>query len=336
MSVSDFLKNISDTCENFIDENFSFLSGETGQAEKTAVVVGEQHAKDENPKTADMQSLGDKQDDKYDKDTMPLFLHKDDKAAMEALNAIPGFTLAFKEFIKIWDERQFRITNLSSCIRLGEDQLPEYYHMLQDICRRMKIDVPELYLQLDSDVNAYTYGDTNPFIVINSELLKAVPKELVPAIIAHECGHIVCHHTLYTTMTNAFLRGMYFAGNFSSLASLVTFPMKVALCYWSRCSEFSADRAAAVYGRGSDAMTDVCMCLAGWDKEIGAKPNKEAFMRQASEYQELVKNSKWDKVLEFYALLGMDHPFTAVRAYEIDQWCKTEEFQKALAQYQEA
>ena len=47
----------------------------------------------------------------------------------------------------------------------------------------------------------------------------------------------------------------------------------------------------------------------------------------------MIETSKWDKTLEFFALLKSTHPFTAVRAYEVDEWVKTEDFQKAMEQY---
>lgn len=77
--------------------------------------------------------------------------------------------------------------------------MPEIYNMLSPICEKLGIDIPEIYLELDVVPNAYTYGDTKPFIVITSGLLETMPMELLPTVIAHECGHIACHHTLYTT-----------------------------------------------------------------------------------------------------------------------------------------
>lgn len=111
--------------------------------------------------------------------------------------------------------------------------------MLPPICEKLGIDVPELYLQLNVNPNAYTYGDTEPFIVITSGLLETVPDELIPTILAHECGHIACHHTLYTTMGNLILNG----ANILGLNELASIPIQVAFHYWMRCSEFSAVRA---------------------------------------------------------------------------------------------
>ena len=79
-------------------------------------------------------------------------------------------------------------------MRISEKQLPKYYHMLPPICEKLGIEVPELYLTMDGSPNAYTAGDTKPFIVMTTGLLKSLPEELIPTVLAHECGHIACHH----------------------------------------------------------------------------------------------------------------------------------------------
>ena len=129
-----------------------------------------------------------------------LFLHDSDRAALDALKAIPGFHQLMKAFMKVWSEQQFKLINMSTNLRLGEDQMPEIYHLLPPICEKLGIEEPELYVELDVRPNAYTYGDTKPFIVLTSGLFETIPAELIPTVIAHECGHIACHHTLYTTM----------------------------------------------------------------------------------------------------------------------------------------
>lgn len=104
--------------------------------------------------------------------TESIFLHESDKAALKALKSIPGFTTVFKAFMNVWSERQFRIQNMSSKIKLSEEQMPKYYNMLSPICEKLNIDIPELYLELNVIPNAYTYGDTKPFITITSGLLE--------------------------------------------------------------------------------------------------------------------------------------------------------------------
>ncbi len=53
---------------------------------------------------------------------------------MTALKAIPGFTQVTKAFMKVWDEQQFKLENMSTNLRLSEKQMPKYYSMLPPIC----------------------------------------------------------------------------------------------------------------------------------------------------------------------------------------------------------
>ncbi len=254
-----------------------------------------------------------------------LYVHDSDKAALAALKAIPGFSQVTKAFMKIWNEKQFKILNMSTNLKLGENQMKKYYDMLPPICEKLGIDVPELYVELDVYPNAYTYGDTKPFIVLTSGLFETIPEELIPTVIAHECGHIACHHTLYTTMGRALLSGVSsFVGG---LGSIALYPIQLAFAYWMRCSEFSADRAAAICDGNADKVVEMCMRFAGCDKDIIAESSVESFMEQAKEYKEIVDNSAWNKTLEFILFKDRSHPLNAVRAYEGREWANSERFQ---------
>lgn len=257
-----------------------------------------------------------------------LYLHDSDKAAMAALKAIPGFSQVMKAFMKIWSEQQLRLINMSTNLRLNEKQMAKYYNMLPPICAKLGIDVPELFVELDVHPNAYTYGDTKPFIVITSGLFETLPDELIPTVLAHECGHIACHHILYTTMGRAILNGA--SAFVSGLGNIALYPIQLAFAYWMRCSEFSADRAAIICDGSAEKSTEVMMRFAGYDKDIMADANVEAFMEQALEYKNLVDNNAWNKTLEFILFQNYDHPLNAIRAYEGREWEKTERYKNIL------
>lgn len=257
-----------------------------------------------------------------------LYIHDSDKAAMTALKAIPGFSQVMKAFMKIWSEQQLRLVNMSTNLQLNEKQMAKYYNMLPPICEKLGIEVPDLFVELDVHPNAYTYGDTKPFIVITSGLFETLPDELIPTVLAHECGHIACHHTLYTTMGRTILSG---ASTFiSGLGNIALYPIQLAFAYWMRCSEFSADRAAIICDGSAEKSTEVMMRFAGYDKDIMAEANVEAFMEQALEYKELVNNNAWNKTLEFILFQNYDHPLNAVRAYEGREWEQSERYKNIL------
>jgi len=254
-----------------------------------------------------------------------IFIHESDRAALAALKAIPGFTQLMQAFMKVWNEKQFKITNMSSFMKIGETQMKKYYDMLPPICEKLGIDVPELYVKLDPVPNAYTAGDNTPFIVMTSGLLETVPEELIPTVLAHECGHIACHHVLYSTMGRLILSG---AMGFLGVGNLISIPIQMAFAYWLRCSEYSADRAAVVCDGTANKMVDLCMCFAGATKNINAEPDRVAFMDQALEYKEMMSTSMWNKTLEFLMYSHVDHPLAAVRAYEANAWATSEDFAK--------
>ena len=41
-----------------------------------------------------------------------VFIHESDRAALKALKAIPGFSQFLKAFMGIWNEKQYKITNM--------------------------------------------------------------------------------------------------------------------------------------------------------------------------------------------------------------------------------
>ena len=257
-----------------------------------------------------------------------FFIHDLDKSALQALKAIPGFTQLLKAFMKIWNEQFFHIENMSTNLRISEKQLPKYYDMLPPVCEKLGIDIPDFYLTRDVDPNAGTYGDTKPFLVITSGLLETMPEELIPTVIAHECGHIACRHTLFRTMGSLILKGAGLAANFIplGLGDIAMVPIQAAFWHWMRCSEYSADRAATVYDGNADNVVKMCLHFSGLDKDTVANASVEAFMEQAVQYKELISENKASKAIELFMFINRTHPLNAVRAYECNEWQQSESF----------
>ena len=157
-----------------------------------------------------------------------IFLHESDKAALSALQAIPGFTQLMKSYMKSWNEKLFYMQNMSSLVKIDDNQLKKYKDMLVPICEKLDIEVPDLFLQLNPYPNSYTSGDSKPFIVITSGLIENIPERLIPTVLAHECGHIVCHHVLYRTMGQMILNGAIFTLLGQGVSALLTYPIRAA------------------------------------------------------------------------------------------------------------
>lgn len=224
---------------------------------------------------------------------------------------------------------------MASKVRLSENQLPHYYEMLFPICDKLGIDVPELYLELNPYPNAYTTGNVSASITITSGLIETIPDELMPTVLAHECSHIACHHILYTTMgiwlINAIGTGM---------VNLLPIPMPVAniawttvvtaFAYWMRCNEYSADRAAILCDGTPEKTFELCMRLAGFDKDIlQGEANLQAFFDQAREYKAHVEDNAANGLMEFYLFMNRDHPVNSLRALGALEWSESDNFKKS-------
>lgn len=253
------------------------------------------------------------------------FIHPEDAAALKALKAIPLLSKVLKKAMDIGAEQLQTGMNMATKIRLSPTQLPHLYNILPPICEQLEIREPEYFLEMSPLPNAYAFGDTQTAITITSALVEMMSEEELRAVVAHECGHIACHHMLYHTLAQMIANA---SGAFEALAALAI-PVQVALFYWQRKSELSCDRAAA-YIAGPEATASMLARLAGGPKSITSQLNMEELARQADQYDALCKDGMWNKALQTFAVCDKDHPFVAVRMREMLNWTATQDFRHLL------
>ena len=254
------------------------------------------------------------------------YYHPQDQKALRELQQIPGFSTALKAFMKMFSENMIRGINMSNKVQIGPRQLPELYALLPPICEVLGIREPEFYLELDPAANAYTMGDSIISITVTSGLVDLMNEKQISAVLAHECGHIACRHVLYQTMASILLS----AGANILGGNLITSGLQLAFFHWQRCSEFSCDRAAAIYMDGSETVAQVMALLASGSREMAERLDMELYMRQAEEYRDFMDDSNFNKMLQYLALMNQTHPFLSVRALQVQEWCKTEEFTRIM------
>lgn len=253
------------------------------------------------------------------------FIHPEDAAALRQLESIPGFPALVKKILSLgFEELQYGL-NMATAIRLSPTQLPNLYNHLPPICKKLGIQEPELYLQMNPMPNAFTFGDTRIFITITSGLVEMMEGEELDAVIAHECGHIVCHHVLYHSIAQIIFSGAASLGILGHLAM----PIQLALLYWSRKSELSCDRCGSVI-TSPEVITRVMARLSGGPRSITQEINFEEWARQADKYDEIKNENLWNKSLQIYAIAKEDHPFAAVRVREILKWGQSPQYQNLM------
>lgn len=249
------------------------------------------------------------------------FIHPEDEAALRQLESIPGFPALVKKVMSLGLEQLQYGVNMASSIRLSPTQLPELYNHLPPICKKLGIDEPEFYLEMNPMPNAWTFGDTRIFITVTSGLVEMMDDEELDAIIAHECGHILCHHVLYHSIAQYILKG---ADNLGLLGKLAA-PVQYAVLYWYRKSELSCDRCSAII-TSPEVVGRVMARLSGGPKSLTASINMQEWAKQADRYEEIRTGGTWDKTLQFLATLELSHPFSAVRVREILKWGQSQQY----------
>ncbi len=271
------------------------------------------------------------------------YLHSSDKTALAALKKIPLLDTICAKLLSVMNDKQNTIINMSTKIHITEKQLPKIYLMVESICKKIGIDMPELYLELNREPNAYTYGTEKFTIVIHSGLIECLQDDELYAVLAHECGHIACKHGLYHTIGGMVLNGGVIGLNELSnylntkgivgaiagnVVSAVDSALELAFFHWFRCSELSADRVAIICCGSADPVIETMMRLAGGTTHIDSEINKDLFIAQASDYQQSMEKDIINKGLEFLLTKNDTHPLLAVRAYEAQKFANSDEFKK--------
>lgn len=255
------------------------------------------------------------------------FIHPHDAAALRQLEGIPGFPALVKKIMQLGMEQLRYGVNMASNIRLSPTQLPKLYNHLPPICQKLGIPEPEFYLEMDPMPNAYTYGDTRIFITITSGLVDLLNDEELDAVIAHECGHILCRHVLYHSVATEIFNGAGALGLLGDLAK----PIKWAIYHWWRMSELSCDRCGAII-TSPEVVARSMARIAGGPKSITAELNMEEWAKQADRYEAIRSDNLWDKALQLSVVLGLDHPFNAVRVREILNWGESVQYRNLKQQ----
>lgn len=253
------------------------------------------------------------------------FIHPEDAAALRQLESIPGFPALVKKIMALGFEQLRYGMNMATAIRLSPTQLPELYNHLLPICEKLGIAEPEFYLQMDPVPNAWTFGDTKIFVTITSGLVELLNDEELDAVIAHECGHILCRHVLYHSIAQYILSGADAMGILGSL----TVPIQYAILYWYRKSELSCDRCAAIM-TSPDVVASSMARLSGGPKSITGTMNMQEWAEQADRYEKIRNDGLWNKALQLSVIIGQSHPFSAVRVREILKWGQTPQYKNLM------
>ena len=254
--------------------------------------------------------------------------HPADSAATAALAQVPMLDTVVRKLIEFGYERALRQVLLGSALKVGPDQLPGTYAAYKRAAHALDMDATEapldVYVAAMPIGNAMTIGASRPLIVLFSELQGNLEPDELRAVMAHELGHVLSDHVLYSTALEILVLAAGAAVPFP-----FSLPLRAArsvLLEWYRAAELTCDRAAVLAVRDPEIVCRLLMVTAS------GRPSRElslnAFMAQAREYE--TWDDPHDRVRRFFFEVSATHGNAVRRASEIMRWVQSGEYDRIV------
>lgn len=263
------------------------------------------------------------------------YIHPDDKKALKALRAIPGIDSALKKLIAVSFESAIHVALMAGSIKVTKHQCPDIHAKLEIACATLGVEKPDLFIQQNPVMNAFTYGVEKPYIVLHSALLERLSEDETLAVIAHEVGHIHSEHVLYLTaarlmelLANASIAALLPGSEIVKL--IVSMGINSALLAWARRAELSCDRAALLVTQDPHAVGRTMMKLAGGT--FASQIDYDLFLEQGREFQKSCDENGLDKFWANVINAGLTHPLPVWRVAEILEWVESGEYELLMEQ----
>jgi heat shock protein HtpX len=164
------------------------------------------------------------------------------------------------------------------------------YPMVQELCRRMELPIPRLWVIPEHSPNAFATGrnPSHSSVAFTAGLLELMNDREVEGVLAHELGHIKNRDiltssvaaTIGAAITYFAHMAMFFGGGrhgddedsspIGGLFMLFLAPLAATVIQMaiSRTREFSADATAAKYCGSPDGLISGLQKLEGWSQRI--------------------------------------------------------------------
>lgn len=262
--------------------------------------------------------------DPYPNISSKAYEHPADRAATAALKAIPMLDSLVRKLIEWRYERAMRQFFLGTSVKVSDRQLPDLWASHAAVCRILDLpEVYDLYITTPVPGGGATIGTEHPMIVLDSMLLGRLGAGEQRVVVAHELGHILSDHIVYTNALNILLS---VGGSLPLFFDLPFRAVRAVLLEWYRTAELTCDRAATLAVRDPRIVCRTLMVMAG-----GLPADQldlDAFMTQALEYESWDDAS--DRVRRFFNELGATHPYAVRRVSEVMKWVQSGDYDRIL------
>ncbi len=187
-----------------------------------------------------------------------LFCTSKDRFISSTIMKMKGIDWVSKELSRRRYEKFSRQTVSANCMRITAESFNEIYRGTVDLCVKLGINVPDMYLQRSDKAAAYCLGETKPLLIVTSALLKQLMTSEVLVVISQALVHIHSGH-MKTYMMRELLAAA--SDNFGIFKSIVALP-RTLLEEWAIEADISADRGMLVLSKDPELVLAVYAKLA--------------------------------------------------------------------------
>lgn len=192
---------------------------------------------------------------------------------------------------------------------------PRLALLAADCLRRLRPGPVVIYVAPLRRLNAYTFGITDPkVVVLYSALLKVMDEDEIRFVLGHELGHVALDHAWLNTL----LGGM--AGVPLSFGGAVI--LTLAFRWWNRACEYSADRAGLLACGSPDKAVSALVKLAS-----GGGQTPEELKRALA----LIERQD-DSAVNLLAESLSTHPMTINRIQQLRRYASTSQYRRLQQQ----
>lgn len=256
--------------------------------------------------------------------------HPTDRKYLDNLNANKTVEKLVKLFFEYGLERILKVQYTGSNIKVTEKNIPYLYNAVKTACEILDVNMPPVYVT-SGPLNACTIGANEPIIVISNACLSLLTYDELLFIIGHEVGHIKSQHVMYHTIGNILPYLAQMIGNVTLGIGEIALKGVILLLYnWYRMSEYTADRAGLLTCQNIDAAVSVMAKLSGFPPSCYDELDNNDFLDQAVDFENIVDNGIYEKLVKLLSELKKSHPWTVLRAKELRAWYDVGEYDKII------
>ena len=257
--------------------------------------------------------------------------HPFDRRALDRLENTRGLDLLTRKVLDYGLEKYLRIKHTGDNLQVLPENLPEIHNVLAEACEIMGMrNIPQLYIMLEDKIQSFTSGDKERVIVISSGAVELLNADELLFLLGRELGHIKSNHVLYHMMAYSIKLVAQIISDVSlGLGNLLSMPLQVALMYWHRMAEFTADRAGLLTCQDIDTAAQCLIKMAGLPKQYYGRISTDDLRRQSESFTE-IQESNFDKLIRFAAGYENNQPFTIIRSGQLFKWYDTGAYERVL------